>query len=134
MEKLPQEANQELWFFKVIVNLLYAALSGGIVLILMMSQQYNYLMELYTQISENFLLFMKCIFPLLLYLGMLGLRLLCMHLWYWYYWYPKKKKKMKLYVQSQCIIDFVHGELFSCDLTDSEIVPSRESDIQNFAD
>ena len=46
----------------------------------------------------------------------------------------KKKKKMKLYVQSQCIIDFVHGELFSCDLTDSEIVPSRESDIQNFAD
>ena len=27
----------------------------------------------------------------------------------------------------------VNGELFSCDITDSGIVPSREGDIQNFA-
>ena len=26
----------------------------------------------------------------------------------------------------------VNGELFSCDITDSGIVPSREGDIQNF--
>ena len=27
----------------------------------------------------------------------------------------------------------VNGELFTCDITDSGIVPSREGDIQNFA-
>ena len=27
----------------------------------------------------------------------------------------------------------INGELFSCDITDSGIVPSREGDIQNFA-
>ena len=27
----------------------------------------------------------------------------------------------------------VNGELFSCDITDSDGVPSREGDIQNFA-
>ena len=27
----------------------------------------------------------------------------------------------------------VNGELFSCDITDSGTVPSREGDIQNFA-
>ena len=27
----------------------------------------------------------------------------------------------------------VNGELFSCDITDYGIVPSREGDIQNFA-
>ena len=27
----------------------------------------------------------------------------------------------------------VNGELFSCDITDSGIIPSREGDIQNFA-
>ena len=27
----------------------------------------------------------------------------------------------------------VNGELFSCDITNSGIVPSREGDIQNFA-
>ena len=27
----------------------------------------------------------------------------------------------------------VNGELFSCDITDSGIVPSRGGDIQNFA-
>ena len=29
--------------------------------------------------------------------------------------------------------DKVNGELFSCDITDSGRVPSREGDIQNFA-
>ena len=27
----------------------------------------------------------------------------------------------------------VNGELFSCDITDCGIIPSREGDIQNFA-
>ena len=42
------------------------------------------------------------------------------------YWYPRRKKIVKFYVQ-------VNGELFSCDITDSGIVPSREGDIQNIA-
>ena len=44
-------------FFKVLVNLLYAAFSGGTVLISVMSQQYNCLMELYTHFTK-FSLFM----------------------------------------------------------------------------
>ena len=40
------------------------------------------------------------------------------------YSYPRKK--------SNCMYK-VKIELFSCDITDSGIVPSREGDIQNFA-
>ena len=63
-------ANLDNPFFKGFINVVYVALSGGTLLISVMSQQYNYLMELW-----------KCIFPLLLYLGMLGLRWMCMYLW-----------------------------------------------------
>ena len=87
---------------------MYVALSGGSLLISVMSQQYNCLMELYTNLYK-ILLFMKMylIFPLLLYLGMLGLRWMCMHLWmnlimdkdYWCM--HEKLKNVKIYVQSQ---------------------------------
>ena len=66
--------NQELWFFKVLVNFLYAALSGGSVLI--------YICDVTTvQLSigtvhkflQHFYFSWKCIFPLLFCIGMLGL-------------------------------------------------------------
>ena len=41
------------------------------------------------------------------------------------YWYPKKNTNCE-------ILCTLNGE-FSCDITDSGIVPSREGDIQNFA-
>ena len=41
-------SNQELWFLKVLINFLYATLSGGTRLQSVMSQPYNCLMELYT--------------------------------------------------------------------------------------
>ena len=44
---------------------------------------------------QNFTFHEKCIFPLLLYLGMLGLRWMCMHLWMNLIkrtWYPRKIK------------------------------------------
>ena len=40
--------NQEMWFFKGFINCLYVALSGGTLLIYVMSQQYNRVMDLYT--------------------------------------------------------------------------------------
>ena len=49
--------------FKVLLNFLYAALSGGTVLISVMSQQYNCLMELYTNINLFKILFMKMHLP-----------------------------------------------------------------------
>ena len=57
------------------------ALSDGTLLISVMSQQYSCLMELYTNFLQNFTFHDFCIFPLLLYLVMLGLRWMCMHLW-----------------------------------------------------
>ena len=48
--------------FKVLVNFLYAALSGGTVLIYVMSQQNNCLMELYTNFPK-ILLSMKMHLP-----------------------------------------------------------------------
>ena len=53
---------------------MYVALSGGTLLIYVMSQQHNYLMELYTNFYK-ILLFMKMYHPLLLYLGVLGLKM-----------------------------------------------------------
>ena len=51
---------------------------------------------------------------------------LCLNLINWTIDIQERKKKLvKFYVQ-------VNGELFSCDITDSGIVPSREGDIQNF--
>ena len=59
------------FFFTVLINFLYAALSNGTLLQFMMSQQNNWLMELYTNFIK-FYFSWKYIFPLLLYLGMLG--------------------------------------------------------------
>ena len=80
------------------------ALSGGTLLISVMSQQYNCLLELYT----NFYKILLFIFPLLLFLGMLGLKWIHVHAFMNEldqkdYWYPRKKKKnVKIYtVQSQ---------------------------------
>ena len=44
------------------------------------------------------------------------------------FWYPRQNKKKNWNSMYK-----VNGELFSCDITDSGIVPSREGDIQNFA-
>ena len=48
--------------FKVLVNFLYATLSGCTVLISVMSHQFNCLMELYTNFTK-FSLFMKIHLP-----------------------------------------------------------------------
>ena len=55
-----------------LINFLYAALSGGILLQSVMSQQYNYLMELYIILFYFFLqnlLFMKIYLPSTFILG-----------------------------------------------------------------
>ena len=83
---------------------MYVALSGGTLLISVMSQQYNCLMELYTNFYKIYFSW-KCIFPLLLYLGMLGLRWMCMHLWMNLIKRTsdtqEQLKIVKIYVQSQ---------------------------------
>ena len=48
--------------FEGFINFVYVALSGGTLLISMMSQQYNCLMELYTNFSK-ILLFTKMYLP-----------------------------------------------------------------------
>ena len=79
------------------------ALSGDTLLISVMSQQYNCLMELYTIFFPHFSWI--CTFPLLLYLGMLGLRWMCMHLWMNLIKrtidIQEQLKIVKIYVQSQ---------------------------------
>ena len=45
-------SSQEIWFFKGFINFVYVALSGGTLLIFVMSQQYNCLMELYTNVYK----------------------------------------------------------------------------------
>ena len=80
---------------------MYDALSGGTLLISVMSQQYNCLMQLYTNFY-NILLFMKTYLPSSI---MLGLRWMCMHLWMKLIKrtidIQDKLKLMKIYVQSQ---------------------------------
>ena len=49
-------------FFKGFINFMYVALSGGTLLISVMSQQYNCLMELYTNLYK-ILLFEKMCLP-----------------------------------------------------------------------
>ena len=49
-------------FFKGFINFVYVALSGGTLLISVMSQQYNCLMELYINLYK-ILLFMKMYLP-----------------------------------------------------------------------
>ena len=92
-------------FFKGFINFVYIALSGGTLLISVMSQQYNCLLELHTHFFTKFYSSWKCIFPLLLYLGMLGLRWMCMHLWMNLIKrtidIQENKEIVKIYVQSQ---------------------------------
>ena len=84
---------------------MYVALSDGTLLISVMSQLYNCLMEMYTHFFYKFYFSWKFIFPLLLYLGMLGLRWMCMHLWMNLTKrtidIQEEEKKRKIYVQSQ---------------------------------
>ena len=49
-------------FLKVLINFLNAAISGDTLLTSVMSQQYNFLMKLYTNFTK-FLLFMKIHLP-----------------------------------------------------------------------
>ena len=71
---------------------LYAALSGGTLLQSVMSQQYDCLMELYTNFTKSYFSW-KYSFALLLYLGMLGLLIVhafMIELDQPDYWYPRK--------------------------------------------
>ena len=97
------------------------------ILIYVMSQQYNCLMELYTHFTK-FYFSWRYIFPLLLYLGMLGLRWMCMNLW-------MNLIKRTIDIQENCekFMYKVSGELYSCDITYSGRVQSREGDTHNFA-
>ena len=86
---------------------MYVALSGGTLLISVMSQQYNCLMELCTNLYK-ILLFMKMHLPssfILRYVRDLGLRWMCMHLWMNLIKrtidIQEKLKIVKIYVQSQ---------------------------------
>ena len=82
---------------------------------------------------EIFTFHENLIFPLHLYRGMLGLRWLCMHLWLnLINWTTDIQEKIYI-VNFYMYMYKVNGELFSCDITNSGIVPSREGDIQNFA-
>ena len=105
----------ELWFFKVLVNFLYAALSGGTVLIPVMSQQYNCLMELYTNFTK-FSLFMKMHLPSTLILRYVRAKMIVhafmIELDQLDYWYPRKKKRKKNWNSMYK----VNGELFSCEI------------------
>ena len=90
---------------KGFINCVYVALSDGPLLISVMSQQYNCLMELYTNFY-NILLFMKMHLPssviLRYYRADMNVHAFMNELDQKDYWYPrKKKKKMKIYVQSQ---------------------------------
>ena len=79
---------------------------------------------------QNFYFSWKCIFPLLLYLGMLGLRWMCMHLWMNLIKrttdIQENLKIVKIYVQSQWRVVLLWYHIFCR-------VPSREGDIHNFA-
>ena len=79
--------NQEQRFYKVLVNFLYATLSGVTVLIYVISQQNNCLMELYTNLTK-LLFFMKMHLKyvrakMIVYAFIIELDQL-------HYWYPRK--------------------------------------------
>ena len=68
-------------FSKVLLIFVYVALSGGTLLISVISQQNNCLMELYTN-CYKILLFMKINFPSsFIPRYVIGLRWMCMYLW-----------------------------------------------------
>ena len=107
---------------------MYVALSGGTLLISVMSQQYNCLMELYTNFYK-ILLLMKMYLPssfILRYVrAEMNVHAFMNALDQKDYWYPRKKLKLWKYMYK------VNGELSSCDITYSGRVPSREGDIHN---
>ena len=109
---------------------MYVALSGGTLLISVMSQQYNCLMELYTNF-QFFLLFMKMYLPSSFILGYvraeMNVHVFMNDLYQKDYWYPRKIKNCEKSMYK------VNGELSSCDITYSGRVSSREGDIHNFA-
>ena len=109
---------------------MYVALSGGTLLISVMSQQYNCLMELYTNLYK-ILLFMKVYLPSSFILRYVRAEMIVHafmnELDQKDYWYPRKLKKLWKSMYK------VNGELSSCDITYSGRVPSREGDIHNFA-
>ena len=82
-------------------------------LISVMSQQYNCLMELYTN-------FTKCLLPSTFILRYVGAKMI-VHAF-----------MIELDQLEFCVYK-VNGELLSCDITDSGIFLSRGGDIQNFA-
>ena len=91
--------------FKGFINFVYVALSGGTLLISVMSQQYNCLMELYT-IFFFIVLFMKMYLPssfILRYVrAEMSVHAFMNELDEEDYWYPRKIKKIvKIYVQRQ---------------------------------
>ena len=83
---------------------MYVALSGGTLLISVMSQQYNCLMELYTNFYK-ILLFMKMHLPssfILRYVrAKMNMHAFMNELDQKDYWYPRKIKNCEIYVQSQ---------------------------------
>ena len=107
---------------------MYVALSGGTLLISVMSQQYNCLMELFT--LKKKLLFMKMYLPssfILKYVrAEMNVHTLMNELDQKDLISKKNKKLWKAMYK-------VNGELSSCDITYSGRVPSREGDIHKFA-
>ena len=84
---------------------MYVALSGGALPISVMSQQYNCLNGTVHKFLQKIYFSWKCIFFLLLYLGLLGMRWMCMHLWMNLIKrtidIQEKGTNVKIYVQSQ---------------------------------
>ena len=95
--------------FKGFINVVYVALSGGTLLISVMSQQYNCLMELYT-------LFLKMYLPssfILRYVrAEMNVHAFMNKLDQKDYWNPRKKRRKKWNSMYK-----VNGELSSCDIT-----------------
>ena len=90
--------------FQSFINFVYVALSGGTLLISVMSQQYNCLMELYTN-SYQILLFMKMNIPSSFILGYvraeMNVHAFMNELDQKGYWYPRKFENCEnLYTKS----------------------------------
>ena len=118
--------------FQSFINFVYVALSGGTLLISVMSQQYNCLMELYTNFYK-ISLFVKMHLPSSLILRYMYVRAeMNVHAFMneldqMDHRYPRKIKNCEKSMYK------VNGELSSCDITYSGRVPSREGDIHNYA-
>ena len=107
---------KEIWFFKGLINFVYVDLSGGILLISAMSQQYNFSWNC-TQNFYKILLFMKMYLPSSFILRcVIGLRLMCMHLWMNLIKrttdIQEILKIVKIYVQSQRRVVFLWYHIF----------------------